>query len=81
MPTIRTQTAALVGMLRAATGTEPTVDEQSQRVRIETEIPDDLGPAERQAVLLAIADCPRYGHDRTAERVTVWAELDKETSR
>ncbi|MEU0722122.1 hypothetical protein ABZ498_33725 [Streptomyces lavendulocolor] len=81
MPATRSQTAALVGMLRAATGTEPTVHEESQHVRIEADLPDDLGPAERRAVLIAIAACPRYGHDRTSKRVTIWAELDKEAHR
>ncbi|MGA4955023.1 hypothetical protein [Streptomyces lavendulocolor] len=55
--------------------------EESQHVRIEADLPDDLGPAERRAVLIAIAACPRYGHDRTSKRVTIWAELDKEAHR
>ncbi|KUH38371.1 MULTISPECIES: hypothetical protein [Streptomyces] len=78
MPTTETQTAAIVGMLTAATGTEPTVDRTPDCIRIEAPLPDDLGAAQRQAVLLALAECDRYGHIRTADGATVWAELDKE---
>ncbi|WP_251014965.1 hypothetical protein [Streptomyces sp. ISL-99] len=80
MPTIATRTAALVGMLTAATGAEPTVDDAPQHVRIEADLPDNLGPAKRHAVLAALDRADRYGHDRTEDRTTVWAELDKGTS-
>ncbi|MEE1753296.1 hypothetical protein [Streptomyces sp. SP18CS02] len=77
MPTIDAQTAALVSALAAATGTQPTVDEAPQRVRVEAEIPADLADAEWSALLLALRSADRFGHDRTAERATVWAELDR----
>ncbi|MCK8676662.1 hypothetical protein [Streptomyces lichenis] len=71
----RTRAAALVGMLTAATGGQPTVTHAAEGIRIETVLPDDLGPAARTAVLLALAECSRYGHERVPEHTTVWAEL------
>ncbi|MEU6487782.1 hypothetical protein [Streptomyces sp. NPDC046887] len=81
VPELRTRAAALVGMLTAATGRQPTVTHSPEGIRIETVLPDDLGPAARTAVLLALAECSRYGHERVPERTTVWAELAAPTER
>ncbi len=81
MPSIETQTAAIVGMLAAATGAEPTTDETPRRVRIEATLPEPITPAARLAVLTALATADRYGHERTEQRSVVWVELDRETTR
>ncbi|MEU6482749.1 hypothetical protein [Streptomyces sp. NPDC046887] len=76
MPGIETRATAVASMLQAATDAEPVVTIGPRLARIEVALPDDLGPARRQAVLFALDQCDRYGHDRIAERATVWAEID-----
>jgi hypothetical protein len=65
--------------LAAATGLEARIDEQPSRIRITTQIPDDLTEPARQTVLAALAALPptdTYGHDRTEDDLqTLWVEL------
>ncbi|MET9430811.1 hypothetical protein [Streptomyces sp. NPDC003036] len=77
MPSDKAKTAAIVGMLIAATGVEPTIEDAPGRVRIEAALPDHLGGTQRRAILLALDRADRYGHERRENRTTVWAELDK----
>ncbi|MEU1194911.1 hypothetical protein ABZ446_01640 [Streptomyces sp. NPDC005813] len=66
-------------MLAAATGTEArTSTTESGALRIEADLPDEMSPTTRTAVLTALAIADRYGHARTDESDTVWAELDME---
>lgn len=72
------QAAALVGMLAAATGGEPrTTGTEAGAVRIEADLPEQLSPATRNAILAALATADRYGHTHTDDGDTVWAELDR----
>jgi hypothetical protein len=75
---MKAQAAALAGMLAAATGSEPRTTEADSWVRVEADLPDELSNAPRKAILTALATADRYGHTRTAENDTVWAELDTE---
>ncbi|MET9481964.1 hypothetical protein [Streptomyces sp. NPDC006638] len=78
MPTVDIQAAALVGMLAAATGGEPrTIGTEAGAVRIEADLPEQLSPATRNAILAALATADRYGHTHTDDGDTVWAELDR----
>lgn len=79
MRTTKAQAAALVGMLAAATGNEPRTERtDSGAVRIEADLPEELTPTTRTAILTALALADRYGHARTDTTDTVWAELDRE---
>lgn len=78
MPTVDTQAAALVGMLTAATGTDPQTTDGAGVIRIEADLPEELSPTTRTAILTALAIADRYGHTRTDDSDTVWAELDRE---
>ena len=79
MRTSKAQAAALVGMLAAATGNQPrTGHTDTGAVRIEAELPDEMTPTTRTAILTALAIADRYGHARTETTDTVWAELDGE---
>lgn len=79
MRTSKAQAAALVGMLAAATGNEPRTEHtDSGALRIEADLPDELTPTTRTAILTALAIADRYGHARTETTDTVWAELDGE---
>jgi hypothetical protein len=77
--TTKAQAAAVVGMLAAATGNEPqTAHTNSGALRIEAELPAELTPTTRTAILTALAIADRYGHARTETADTVWAEFDGE---
>ncbi|MFJ2646438.1 hypothetical protein ACIO1C_06890 [Streptomyces sp. NPDC087420] len=81
MPTVDIQAAALVGMLAAATGGEPrTTGTEAGAVRIEADLPEQLSPATRNAILAALATADRYGHTHTDDGDTVWAELDRDVA-
>jgi hypothetical protein len=69
------QAAALAGMLAAATGSEPRTEETDRGVRIEADLPAELSSTTRTAILTALAIADRYGHARTDDSDTVWAEL------
>lgn len=79
MRTSTAQAAALAGMLAAATGNEPRIEHTGAgALRIEADLPDELTPTTRTAILTALAIADRYGHARTDTTDTVWAELDGE---
>ncbi|MET9516435.1 hypothetical protein [Streptomyces sp. NPDC002994] len=78
MRSAETKAAAVAAMLTAATGEEPRLDETPDRIRVETDLPEDLAPVTRIAVLTALAIAARFGHSRTANGDIVWAELDRE---
>lgn len=65
-------------MLTAAVGGESRLDKTPDRIRVETDLPEGLAPVTRAAVLTALAIADRYGHARTHDGDTVWAELDRE---
>ncbi|MEW2084611.1 hypothetical protein [Streptomyces sp. NPDC005283] len=75
MHTMHAQAAALAGMLAAATGSEPRSEETDRGIRVEADLPDQLSPTTRTAILTALAKADRYGHARTDSSDTVWAEL------
>jgi hypothetical protein len=67
-------------MLAAATGNEPRTEHTGAgALRIEADLPDELTPTTRTAILAALATGDRYGHARTDDADFVWAELDGET--
>ncbi|QIQ04713.1 hypothetical protein [Streptomyces liangshanensis] len=77
MPTVDILAAALVGMLAAATGGEPRITgTEGGAVRIEADLPVQVSPTTRNAILTALATADRYGHTHTDRGDTVWAELD-----
>lgn len=82
MRSTQTQGAALAGMLAAATGSEArTTVTKAGAVRIEADLPAEMSPTTRIAVLTALAIADRYGHARTEDSDSVWAELDMEAGR
>jgi hypothetical protein len=62
-------------MLAAATGSEPRSEETDRGIRIEADLPVELSATTRTAILTALATADRYGHARTDNSDTVWAEL------
>lgn len=77
MRSAETQAVALAAMLAAVTGGEPRTEEtDSGAIRIEADIPDELKPTTRSAILHALSLADRYGHQRSAGGEVVWAELD-----
>lgn len=82
MRSVQAQGAALAGMLAAATGNETrTSTTDSGAMRIEADLPSHLSTPTRSAVLTALALADRYGHARTDDSDTVWAELDMEAGK
>jgi hypothetical protein len=73
MPSVETQVAALTGMLAAATGLQPRTRAMPGGVRIEADLPDQLAPAARSAILAALGIADSYGHERTPDCEFVWA--------
>ncbi len=65
-------------MLTAATGDEPRLDKTPDTIRVESDLPRDLAPVTRTAILAALAIAQRFGHSRTVDGDTAWAELDRE---
>lgn len=66
-------------MLAAATGNEARTEHTAAgALRIEADLPAELTPTARTAILAALAIADRYGHARTDTTDTVWAELDGE---
>lgn len=77
MPSVEVQAAALAGMLAAATGNEPRTERTSAGIRIVADLPRQMGPVMRTAILTALAHAPQYGHVHTAETDSVWAFLPR----
>ncbi|RSS79365.1 hypothetical protein [Streptomyces sp. WAC06614] len=72
------QATALAALLAAATGTEPRLDATHDRIRIEADLPTELGPAVHADILRTLAQGARYGHQRThGGEDTVWVEIDR----
>ncbi|MCB5180021.1 hypothetical protein [Streptomyces antimicrobicus] len=72
------QAAALTALLAAATGSEPRLEATRDLIRIEADLPTELGPTTHAAILQALAQGARYGHQRTHGGAdTVWVEIDR----
>jgi hypothetical protein len=67
----------LAAHLAAVAGREPQTWETPGVTRIEVGVPLRLGEPGRRALLVALAQADRYGHDITADGETVWAEIDR----
>jgi hypothetical protein len=78
MPSVEVQAAALSGMLAAATGNEPRTEDTPAGIRIEAELPEQIGPATRTAILTALSIAPEYGHTHSSGTETVWAFIPRE---
>ena len=77
MPSVEVQAAALAGMLAAATGNKPRTERTSAGIRVMADLPHQMGPAMRTAILAALAQAPQYGHVHAAGTDTVWAFLPR----
>ncbi|MCZ4099832.1 hypothetical protein [Streptomyces sp. H39-C1] len=76
---MRASVSHIAAGLAAATGNEVTrTDLPSGSVRLEVEIPGDISPTARYAVLLALADADSYGHGRSQDAQRVWAIINTE---
>lgn len=75
MPSVEAQVAALAGMLAIATGSHPRETRGDGRIRIEADLPAELTPTTRSAILAALGSADSYGHTRTASTEFVWAEI------
>ncbi|MEV7143630.1 hypothetical protein [Streptomyces tauricus] len=71
---------ALAAELAALTEREAHTEEFADRIRVRVPLPARLGDARRRALLMALADADRYGHDMTARGGVVWAEIDVTTT-
>lgn len=80
MPSVEAQVAALTGMLAVATGTQPRETRTEDGIRIEADLPGELTPTTRSAILAALGAADSYGHTRTPDTEFVWAELPLEQS-
>lgn len=76
MSTVPPHAVALAGMLAAATSSEPRITEQPGAVRIEVDLPPEISPVTRTTILTSLGTADRYGHDRTEDGDSVWAEVD-----
>jgi hypothetical protein len=63
-------------MLAAATSSEPRISVTPGAIRIEVDLPDELSSVTRTTILTNLGTADRYGHDRTEDRDSVWAEID-----
>ncbi|WP_336321343.1 hypothetical protein [Streptomyces lavendofoliae] len=77
MRSYRTRVAVLTPHLAAVAGRQPRAQETPGATRIEVGVPLRLGEPGRRALLVALAEADRYGHDITADGETVWAEIDQ----
>lgn len=77
MSAVPPHAAALAVVLAAATKSEPRVTETPHIVRIEADLPDDLGDVVRATILTALGNADRYGHVHSTDGDTVWAEIDR----
>ncbi|MFF8958779.1 hypothetical protein [Streptomyces sp. NPDC014894] len=76
MPNARA--AFLADVLAAAVGREPRVSETASVTRVEVDLPSAPSPRTRTAILAALANADRFGHDRAGGRESVWAEVERE---
>jgi hypothetical protein len=67
-------------MLAAATSSEPRITVTPGAIRIEVDLPEQLTTATRSTILTTLGAADRYGHDRTADGNSVWAEIDRRTA-
>ncbi|MGW3628358.1 hypothetical protein [Streptomyces sp. NPDC000880] len=77
MPAVPPHAVALAGMLAAATESEPRIDETADHIRVEADLPAAMSTVIRGTILTALGAADRYGHNRTSDGDTVWAEIDR----
>ncbi|WP_405616555.1 hypothetical protein [Streptomyces sp. NBC_00076] len=51
-------------------------EEFPDRIRVRITLPPHLPDGRRRALLTALADADRYGHDVTADRSVIWVEVN-----
>ncbi|MFJ2264598.1 hypothetical protein ACIOKD_41120 [Streptomyces sp. NPDC087844] len=76
MCSAKSRAVALAAKLAALTEREAHTEEFADRIRVRVPLPVRLGDVCRRALLMALADADRYGHDMTAQGGAVWAEID-----
>ncbi|MDQ1009839.1 hypothetical protein QFZ82_004324 [Streptomyces sp. V4I23] len=77
MSTVPPHAVALAGMLAAATSSKPRITETPNAIRIEVNLPQELSNVTRSTILTSLGTADRYGHDRTDDGDSVWAEIDR----
>ncbi|MDN3293108.1 hypothetical protein QWM81_03405 [Streptomyces ficellus] len=77
MRSYRSRAAALAAHLAAMAGGEPQARETPELIRIGVALPARLSEAGRRALLAALADADRYGHDLTVDGATLWVEIGR----
>lgn len=81
MSAVPPHAVALAGMLAAATESEPRIEETAGHIRIEADLPAAMSGTIRDTILNALGAADRYGHNRTSDGDTVWAEIDRRAAR
>jgi hypothetical protein len=72
----KSRAVSLAAQLTALAGHSAHIEEFTDRIRVRITLPAHLTDPRRHALLATLADADRYGHDVTAERSVVWAEVD-----
>ncbi|MFI1409992.1 hypothetical protein ACH4Y0_08780 [Streptomyces sp. NPDC020707] len=66
----------MAAKLAALTAHEAHAEEFADRIHIRVPLPACITDVRRRALLAALADADRYGHDMTGLGGAVWAEID-----
>lgn len=76
MCSAKSKAVALAAQLSVLTGHTALIEEFTDRIRVRIALPAHLTDTCRRALLVALAEADRYGHDVTVERSAIWAEVD-----
>lgn len=73
---MRPKVESIAARLSAALNTEVRRTNGPHGVRLEADLPADLGEARRAATLAAISEADSFGHQRTGRGDLVWAFIN-----
>ena len=76
MCSAKSRAVALAAQLTALAGNVAHTEEFRDRIHVRITLPPHLPDGRRRALLTALADADRYGHDVTADRSVIWVEVD-----
>ncbi|MGI5380720.1 hypothetical protein ACQEV2_42340 [Streptomyces sp. CA-251387] len=77
MSLLNPKATAIVSMLAATLGAEPTEDLSDERIRVEAEVPTSLSETARLDLLTFLYEtADRFGHSVQQGTSRIWAEID-----
>ncbi|MER5880685.1 hypothetical protein ABT119_32810 [Streptomyces sp. NPDC001910] len=75
---MRSKVESIAARLSGALNTEVRRSDELRGVRLEADLPSNLGEEERAATLAAISEADSFGHQRTGRGDLIWAFIARD---